>query len=349
LLTQRQEAILKAIIEDYVNTAEPVASKFLVKRPDISVSSATLRNEMADLEAEGFLKQPHTSAGRIPSDKGYRLFVDNLLSPLQPENHPLQLNLPFSDVDELMHHAVKMTAAMAQCTAIIRAPRHLDLIPLRIKTIESIRLDNHRIALILVLSNGKSETHLVELPFTLEMAETNLLNGFLNQHLANKTIGEIQALSQDTLIQGLERYAQVLMLLWEQLTQQSVAKQEKFWVSNAAFLAQQPEFTTGHKLSPLLSSLEEESLLQELLVVPTTQNHNLGLRIAIGQENTIDPFKECTVVSAGFELAGDMIGEVVVLGPTRFKYDLAIRSVTQIAQTMSHHLNTLYGLPQGHS
>jgi heat-inducible transcriptional repressor len=343
-LTPRQQLILKAVVEDYISTAEPVGSRALSKKFPLGVSPATLRNEMADLEEEGLLRQPHTSAGRIPSDAGYRLFVDLLMERghnLLPEEE-LRVLEKFQaqarDVQDILQQTAKVTAVLAHCTAIVRAPR---LHRSRIQFIQMLPLSDQDTMLVILTDQGTTLNQLVHLPSVVTADELALLSNFLNAQLRGQPLDQLTGKVLDRLLAEMRGYEQVLRALWQRLYEVHEPS-ERVYVSNASILAQQPEFGESGKIRGLLCLLEREQTLANLLSLLHAEGVDAS-QVSIGRENPLADLHECSVVSATYAIGDRVIGEIGVLGPTRLEYPRAVAAVETMARYLSTTLTRFFG------
>lgn len=345
-LSPRQQAILKAIVEDYILTAEPVGSRVLAKKFDFGLSPATLRNEMADLEEEGLLRQPHTSAGRIPSDLGYRVFVDVLMErrgDLPPEGLRVLERFVFDarDLFDILQQAAKVTAVLAQCTAIVRAPRaHVA----KIHYLQLIPLGPRDMMVVVVTDQGATLNNLVQLPTDMSEGELHVLTAFLNQHLRGQPLDGLTGKVVARMLEEMREYEDVIHALWQRLTTATDGG-ERVFVSNASFLAQQPEFDDGAKIRALLALLEREQTLASVLsgLAGDAPRALAGAHVAIGREHPLPDLHACSTVTATYSIGGQAFGEVSVMGPTRLGYPRAVVAVETMARHLSDTLTRLFG------
>lgn len=342
-LSPRQQLILKAIIEDYVFTVEPVGSRTLSKKFDFGLSPATLRNEMADLEEEGLLRQPHTSAGRIPSDAGYRVFVDLLMGPEQqlPEDARKaleQVQVDARDLNDILAQTAKVAAVLSQCTAIVRAPR---LHTSRIQYVQLLPLGEHNAMLVVLTDQGATLNQLVSLPSAMGEEELAPLTNFLNAHLRQQPLDALTGQVFEKLLAEMAAYEEILRTVWQKL-RAATGSTERVFVSNASFLAQQPEFTEAAKMRSLLGFLEREQAMANLLSLFTLGDQHRA-HISIGHENPMADLHECSVVSASYSIGGRAFGEIALLGPTRLEYRRAVTTVETIARSLSETLTQFFG------
>jgi heat-inducible transcriptional repressor len=297
---------------------------------------------MADLEEEGLLKSPHTSAGRIPSDAGYRLFVDGLMerrAPLPSEELSVleRFQVDARDMNDVLQHTAKITAVLAHCTAIVRAPR---MHSARIHHLQLLPLADSAAMLVLITDAGSTISQMVHLPSPVSADEFQLLTNFLNAHLRHLALDQLTSRKLEQLTSEMAAYEQVIRTLWHRLhgAQQPA---ERIFVSNASFLAHQPEFDNATKLRGLLGLLEHEQAMASLLTALNGDGREL--QISIGGENPLADLHECSVVSAQYQVGGQVIGEIGVLGPTRMEYARAVSAVETMARYLSATLTRLFG------
>ncbi|MNX81817.1 Heat-inducible transcription repressor HrcA [compost metagenome] len=341
-LTPRKQHILRAVIRDYIQTAEPVGSRTLSKKYDLGLSPATIRNELSDLEEEGLLKQPHTSSGRVPSDHGYRVFVDNLMEPgaLSPEQHEQLVRTPLAaqELPELMVQTAKLTAVLAGCTAIVRAPRQADS---KIKFIQLMPVAEQEVLLILLTDRGQVSNQLIRLPEPLSTEELMIVANFLNEQLRDRPLDQLTQDALTSVSAKLSAYHEVLSALWDRIPRTKPS--ERLYLGHQSYLAQQPEFSEMGKVGQLLSLLEHDRVMIDLMDT-LASGAKEGARIAIGSENPLSDFRECSVIAAPYRLGEQVLGEIAVIGPTRMHYAMAIAAVEAMAERLSAALNDLYGL-----
>jgi heat-inducible transcriptional repressor len=337
---ERRLAVLRAIVEDYVATQEPVGSKALVERHGLGVSPATVRNDMAALEEEGLITQPHTSAGRIPTDKGYRIFVDRLttIKPMSAaEKRAIATILDGAvDLDDVVQRSVRLLAQLTHQVALVQYPtlsrstvRHVELVP----------LTESRLLLVLILSTGRVEQRLVELPAPL--AEDDLVA--LRTRIAGAVTGSViaeasQALTDLPDLPGASEaersvQARVVETLVEAMSDHRASS--RVAVGGAANLAR---FGDSFEMSvrPLLEALEEHVVLLKLL----GEAHSGGtVTVRIGHEGPYQEFASTSVVSTGYGPDDEALGNLGVVGPTRMDYPGTMAAVRAVARYVSRILD----------
>lgn len=333
----RRLDVLRAIVEDYVQTSEPVGSKALVERHNLGVSPATIRNDMAALEEEGYIAQPHTSAGRVPTDKGYRLFVDRLSSikPLSSaERRAIQTLLEGAvDLDDVLDRTVRMLAQLTRQVAVVQYPslsrstvRHIELVP----------LGAGRLLLVLITDTGRVEQRVVEVG----LDPSEMLLGELRARLAAATTGQrltavaraVATLPDTFPPDDRALVRRVLDALEDSL---AIEREERILLSGTANLARSgTDF--GHTISPVLEALEEHVVLLRLLSEMASDADAVGVRI--GHETAYEGLSETAVVASGYGSGGEVVARLGVLGPTRMDYPTTIAAVRAVARYVSRIL-----------
>jgi heat-inducible transcriptional repressor len=331
----RKLAVLRAIVEDYVATEEPVGSKALVERHGLGVSPATVRNDMAALEEEGFITQPHTSAGRVPTDKGYRLFVDRLtgLKPMSAaERRAIATILDGAvDLDDVVQRSVRLLSQLTRQVAVVQYPT---LSRSTVRHIELVAVTPSRLLVILILSTGRVEQRLVELETTLDDAELGELRSRLNVAATGKVIGEAAAALRSAVP---ERAGAAMAAVVDSLVEafSDHRSDERIAVGGAANLARFGEsFDTA--VRPLLEALEEHVVLLKLL----GEAHTGGaITVRIGAEGPYQELAATSVVATGYGPGDDALATLGIVGPTRMDYPGSMAAVRAVARYVSRILD----------
>jgi heat-inducible transcriptional repressor len=333
-MEERRMSILRAIVEDYVATQEPVGSRALVERHRLGVSPATVRNDMAALEEEGLIAQPHTSAGRIPTDLGYRVFVDRLSEIKQlsgAERRAITTLLEGAvDLDDVVQRSVRLLAQLTRQVAIVQYPT---LSRSTVRHIELVSLTESRLLLVLILSTGRVEQRVVELPEMLDDEELGRLRAQVNVAVSGKVIADAAESLADLAEgrQGAERTNAVLVLaaLTEALSDHR--GDERVVVGGTANLAR---FGDGFDVTmrPLLEALEEHVILLKLLGEASTPS---ALTVRIGHEMPYESLSTTSVVATGYGVGEQPLGTLGVVGPTRMDYPGTMASVAAVARYLS--------------
>ena len=353
-LSQRYQDILKATIKHYIATAEPVGSKILAQEYNLKISSATIRNAMGRLEEAGLLFQPHISAGRIPSDSGYRIYVDRLITPDETLGKKLgyslneQLQSEGWSFEALLQGATKILAALSGYIALITFPQTSSNI---LCHLQLVRVTSGQIMLVIVTDSYQTQSLLMESsPFVTDNgqldeelieSELQILSNFLNSKLKGRSLMEIASLNWDELDQEFAHYADFLTTLTKELQRLSQPSSAKpMVIHGVAEVLRQPEFSQLEQVQTLLYLLEEE---QEQLwpVIFNLPDCNSSRRVAIkiGSENPLEPMRTCTLVSAYYYQEDRPVGSVGIIGPTRMLYENTIALVGTTADYLSETLS----------
>ncbi|MCD8511966.1 MAG: heat-inducible transcriptional repressor HrcA [Bacillus sp. (in: Bacteria)] len=340
MLTERQLLILKAIIDDYITHAEPVGSRSVSKRDDMEYSPATIRNEMSDLEELGFLEKPHSSAGRVPSQKGYRYYVDHLLSPRELTSKEVSgiksaFRERFSEVEQVIQQSAKILSNLTSYTSIVLGP---EVFESTLKQIQIIPISDESAVAIIVTDTGHVENQTVTIPKGLNVNElekvVNIINAKLKGvplfHLRNKLSTEIGKVLE----KYIDQYDSVMMLLNKTFVSQ---QHGKVFFSGKTNILAQPEFNNVERVKSLFNIFEEDALVSKLF-----RSEDKGITIKIGQENHFEPFDDCTIITATYTIDGKHMGTVGVLGPTRMEYRRVIGIMDYLSKDMSKLLTKRY-------
>lgn len=339
MLSERQRMILNAIVDDYIRSAEPVGSRSISKRGDVKYSPATIRNEMADLEELGFLEQPHTSAGRIPSHKGYRYYVDHLLPGDTVGAGEMKAIRSFfaeklNATEQLIQHAAMILSNMTNYTSILLGPevfhtslRHFQLLP----------LDDRTAVAIIVTSTGQVENRKVSLPPDISASDMEKVVNLLNSKLVGVPLYKLKSRLYSELGREMERhishYEELLQVLDSALESDP---EQRVYLSGATNMLIQPEFRDVEKVKDILDLLEETPTLLKML---SPANGGTGIQVRIGTENKHEAFADCSLITATYSIDGEAVGSIGILGPTRMEY----AKVMGILGILSRDLTELLG------
>ncbi|MGA8052916.1 MAG: heat-inducible transcriptional repressor HrcA [Burkholderiales bacterium] len=336
MLDQRAQILLKILVERYIAEGEPVGSRTLSKYSGLELSPATVRNVMADLEEMGFIASPHTSAGRIPTQRGYRLFVDTLLTvrPLDRlEIEQLEGNLHPDHPQRLINQASQLLSELTHFAGVVVSPRHSPAF----RHIEFLRLSDRRVLLIIVTPEGDVQNRILFTERPYSPAELVAASNFLNQNYAGLTLDEIRRRVHAELH---ELRADMISLMTAALEAGSQALEEsaeRYVVSGEKNLLDSQDLASNmSRLRELFELFDKRSALLQLL---DTSNRAQGVQIFIGSESRIAPLDECSVVTAPYEVEGKVVGTVGVIGPTRMAYERVIPIVEITAKLLSSALS----------
>lgn len=354
-LTNRQQYVLWATVRHYVATAEPVGSKALVEEYNLSVSPATIRNAMGALEKSGLLYQPYTSAGRVPSDSGYRIYVNKLIAPspklARQVGHMLaeQINWKDWSLEAILQGATQLLATVSGCIALITMPQTQAA---RLRHLQLVQIDPGQVMLIAVTDSYETQSVLMQLPASAEgnppdaeivERELHILSNFLNSQLQGRVLTELASLGWSELDREFKRYADCLRTLLKSLTrraQQPVSTQ--LMIRGMTEVLRQPEFSELQQVQALIQLFEEEQDQIRTLIFDNPEEAGQTDRrvtIRIGSENPLEPMHACTLISSPYKRGVDPIGSVGVLGPTRMDYEGAIAIVEAAADYLSEALS----------
>lgn len=323
-LDERKITILKAIIKNYMETGEPVGSRTISKYAESRWSSATIRNEMSDLEEMGYIIQPHTSAGRIPSDKGYRFYVDQILE--EKENEVTEMKeLMFQRVDRLelvLKQMAKLLAADTNYATMISAPKYHRN---KLKFIQLSRVDCCKLLIVTVVEGNIIKNTMADIREEISDEELLNLNILLNSSLNGLSIEEINLGVISQMKDQAGNHRQVIDLVLNEVAEVIKADEDnlQIYTSGATNIFKYPELSNGEKASQLLGTLEHTELLQDLV----TDTENTDIQVYIGDESPVQTMKDCSVVTANYELGEGIRGTIGIIGPKRMDYEKVLTTL----------------------
>ena len=338
MLSPRTETILKSIVNWYIDHAVPVSSQNLVHDYDLGISSATVRNEMAFLEQEGYIIRPHTSAGSIPLDKGYRFYVASLEETSLPVSEQRMISHLFHQVegrlDEWLSLAATVISRLSQNTAVITVPSTSDC---QLRHIELVSIQDSLVLLVLVLRGARIKQQLLTLENPISQADLTAISAKMNQYFVGLTASQIKAkeIPASTLEQKLtDNLIKIMQAEDEREYNQS-------YLEGLHFMLNQPEFSHSRRIFTIMELLEHRAMLGTIL--PPEQNDQL-VRVVIGRENKAEIAQDCSLVISHYGLLHEASGTIVVLGPTRMDYARVIASVSYLSVLLSGLVAELYGV-----
>ncbi len=324
-LDERKVTILKAIIKNYMETGEPVGSRTISKYVNSKWSSATIRNEMSDLEEMGYIVQPHTSAGRIPSDKGYRFYVDRILE--EKDNEVMEIKemmvQRMGRLELVLKALAKNLASNTNYAAMISGPQYHQN---KLKFIQLSRVDVHKLLIVTVVEGNIVKNTMVTIDEEISQDELLNLNILLNTNLNGLTIEEINLGVISRLKEQAGNFSQVVDLVLSGVAAAIKADEEDFqiYTSGATNIFKYPELSDSQKASELLSTLEHTETLQEL--VGGTDGET-GIQVYIGDETPVQAMRDCSVVTATYELGEGLKGTIGIIGPKRMDYEKVLKTL----------------------
>lgn len=338
-LDDRKMKILQAIIRNYLETGEPVGSRTISKYTDLNLSSATIRNEMADLEELGYILQPHTSAGRIPSDKGYRLYVDNMMKEKEEQvNEMKEMLLEKEDrMEQLLKQVAKVLAVNTNYATMISAPqadKHNKL-----KFIQLSRVDARQLLAVIVVEGNVIKNNILRIGEDMDDETILKLNILLNTHLNGLSLEEINLATITALKKQAGIHSDVVGEVVDAVAEAIKADEDlEIYTSGANNIFKYPELADNSKASELINTFEEKKMLTELVQETLADENSRGIQVYIGDETPVQSMKDCSVVTATYELEEGMRGTIGIIGPKRMDYE----KVVDTLKTLMSQLDTLY-------
>ena len=330
-LDGRKITILKAIIKTYLETGEPVGSRTISKYTDLNLSSATIRNEMSDLEELGYIVQPHTSAGRIPSDKGYRFYVDQIMQEKEEEFTEIK-DLMLKRVDRVELLLKQMARILAQNTnyaALISAPQYHRN---KLKFIQLSRVDDGKLLVVIVVEGNMIKNTMI--PISQQLSDEGLLNLniLLNNALNGLTIEEINLDVISRLKEQAGIHSEVVDRVLNEVAEAIRADDDdlQIYTSGATNIFKYPELSDGEMASRLIGTLEQKELLQELVDDVNSSESSSGIQVYIGEEAPVQTMRDCSIVTANYELGEGLRGTIGIIGPKRMDYEKVLNTLRNL-------------------
>ena len=337
-LDERKMKILQAIIRNYLETGEPVGSRTISKYTDLNLSSATIRNEMADLEELGYILQPHTSAGRIPSDKGYRLYVDQMMEEKEREVEEMkELLLEKEDkMEHLLKQVAKVLAQNTNYATMISAPQaHRN----KLKFIQLSRVDARQLLAVIVTEGNMIKNSILQVEEELSDETLLKLNILLNTHLNGLSISEINLGMITAMKQQAGIHSSIVGNVIDAVAEAIKAEEDlEIYTSGTNNIFKYPELADNQKASELINTFEEKKMLNSLVEETMSDENSTGIQVYIGDETPVQTMKDCSVVTATYELGEGMKGTIGIIGPKRMDYDKVVGTL----KTLMHQLDDLY-------
>ncbi|KOP25717.1 HrcA family transcriptional regulator [Hapalosiphon sp. MRB220] len=350
-LTNRQQHILWATVRHYIATAEPVGSKALLEEYNLGVSSATIRNAMGVLEKAGLLYQPHTSAGRVPSDSGYRIYVDQLITPsdtlARKVEETLQTRLNWEDrgLENLLQGAAQILATLSGCISLITLPQNVSAV---LRHLQLVQIEAGRVMLIVVTDSYETHSALLDLPPKGKDTqpdpevidrELQIVSNFLNSQLRGRSLVEVANLNWSDLDREFQHYGEYLKNSLAEFSRRSLSPgMTQIMVRGMAEVLRQPEFSQLQQVQTIIQLLEEEQEQLWRLIFEENETEEVGkprVTVRIGAENPLEPIRNCSLISSTYRRGSAQVGSVGVLGPTRLDYEGAIALVAAAAEYLS--------------
>lgn len=340
MLTERQMMILRMVVDDYVRSVEPVGSRTISKHSELGLSAATIRNEMADLEDLGFLEQPHTSAGRIPSQLGYRYYVDHLLATdvQLTERDVTAIKRLFgervSEVERVAQQTALILSGLTQYTSVVLGPQIYET---SLRSLQIVPLGDHSAVVLVVTSAGQVQNRTVTFPDGVSARDAERLVRILNDKLQGVPMYRIRSRVMEEIMREVSRhiedYEDAVRLLDQIVTVLDGDNQEKVFLGGATNMLLQPEFRDVHKVTPVLSWLEHKERVLGALREGDSWQQKLNVRI--GGENDNELLHDCSVVTVTYQVGGSPLGVIGLIGPTRMEYARVIQLLDRAARGLT--------------
>ncbi|MBQ4093256.1 MAG: heat-inducible transcription repressor HrcA [Firmicutes bacterium] len=336
-MDERKQKVLRAIIMDYINTAEPVGSRTIAKKYDLGVSSATIRNEMSDLEELGLIEQPHTSAGRVPSDKGYRYYVDHLMDEDDLVTGERDLIRTFftdrmNRLDQLYHETCKVLSELSPYVTMIMTPtkstgalQQLQLMP----------ITPFQAVLVIVTDVGLVHHRTVDFPVPVSKERLSEIGDILLSKLKGRNIEDINTTLMREISGELQAELDIVDSIFEMMSDAMKSTgEEKIFLEGTLKILNQPEFNDVNRVKEVLSFLQEEDVLRELL----HGKSGIGMNFTIGDELSSEKINRCSMVTCTYSINGNTVGNIGILGPTRMEYGKSASLIREVAKQLSNVL-----------
>lgn len=338
-LDERKRKILKAIIQTYLDTGEPVGSRTISKYTDLNLSSATIRNEMSDLEELGYIVQPHTSAGRIPSDKGYRLYVDELMREKEQEVAEIkEMMIEKTDkMEKVLKQVVKVLASNTNYATMITGPTYHRN---KLKFIQLSKVSEMQLLAVLVVEGNLIKNHMIALQEPMDDDTVLKLNLLLNTQLNGLTIEEINLSMITRMKEQAGIHSQVVSSVIDAVANAIAVDEDdvEIYTSGATNIFKYPELADTSRASELISAFEEKRQLADLMKDTMNSQENTGIQVYIGNETPVQTMKDCSVVTATYDLGSGMQGTIGIIGPKRMDYE----NVVDNLKTLKNQLDNIF-------
>jgi heat-inducible transcriptional repressor len=333
-LNERKMTILKAIVRNYLETGEPVGSRTISKFTDLNLSSATIRNEMADLEELGYIIQPHTSAGRIPSDLGYRIYVDAMMVEKTKEVEELKVSLLEKEerLDHLLKQTAKLLATNTNYASMVSAP---SLHRNKLKLIQLSRVNDTQLLVVIVVEGNVIKNRLLDITEDINEETVLKLNILLNTHLNGLSIEEINLGMITNLKKQAGIHSDIVAEIIDEVAK-SIHEEEdlEIYTSGANNIFKYPELADNKNASEIISNLEEKKALNELVVKTLSGDSDTGIQVYIGNESPVDTMKDCSIVTATYDLGDGMKGTIGIIGPKRMDYEKVVDNLKGVMKEL---------------
>ncbi len=335
-INERKNKILHAIIKNYLDTGEPVGSRTISKYSDLNLSSATIRNEMADLEELGYILQPHTSSGRIPSDKGYRFYVDMLMEEKQQEVEEIkeQMLEKVDKMDQVLKQAAKVLATSTNYATMITSPLHQGN---KLKFIQLSKVDEEQIVAVIVMEGNIIKNQIITVDEELDNETILKLNMLLNTNLNGMSVDQISLGMIAVLKEQAGIHSGVISEVLDAVADViRVDEDLEVYTSGAMNVLKYPELSDSQNVQEILSAFEEKQQLKDLVTKTLTDETQEGIQVYIGNEASVQSMKDCSVVTATYDLGEGMRGSIGIVGPKRMDYEHVMKTLNTLKTELDH-------------
>ncbi|MFS0672863.1 heat-inducible transcriptional repressor HrcA [Ornithinibacillus sp. 179-J 7C1 HS] len=339
MLTDRQLMILQVIIDDFIESAHPVGSRAISKKDDISFSAATIRNVMADLEEMGFIEKTHSSSGRVPSEKGYRYYVDNVIAPsIDKSNLNIMKDLirdEFIDFERLVQKSAEVLSDLTNYTSIILGP---EIFETKVKQLQIVPLSEHTAVAIMVTDSGHVEHRSFTIPGEISPTDLEKIVNILNERLKGVSLAHLPNVITTEVLSLMKLYVRDFEKSFDYIKSAFFHDQPvKLYIGGKTNLLTQPEFNDINKVRSFYQMMENEDQVVNLL---KTAQH--GIKVSIGNENKIDEIKDFSLITASYQLGSEQMGTIALIGPTRMEYRKVITLLNALSNEMTEALYLWY-------
>ena len=329
-IDDRKLKILKAINSNYLETGEPVGSRTISKFTDLNLSSATIRNEMQDLEEMGLLKQPYTSAGRIPTDQGYRLYVDQMMIEKYTEMEEMKTQLleRVDKMESMLKQVAKVLAYNTNYAALVSAPQYQNS---KLKFIQLSLVDDNQMLAVIVVDNNVIRNKLIPVERRMENDEILKLNVLLNTFLQGASLQDINLEMIHTIKNQAGEFAEVMEAIFQGITEAiHEADEVEIYTNGTTNMLKYPELGNVEQTTKLLEALEDRQGLDELIDESIRSENDNGIQVYIGEESPVSSMKDCSIVTATYELAEGAKGTIGIIGPKRMDYQKVVSTLKNL-------------------
>ncbi len=346
VLDDRKRRILQAIIDDYIDTAEPIGSRSIARKHELGLSSATIRNEMADLEDLGYLAQPHTSAGRIPSDKGYRLYVDQLMTACEPsfqeiDNIKKAMEISINELGQLLKQASWITSQVTKYPSVAITPQ---ISKSRIRTSQLVPIGCGKLLIVVATDTDIVKNTLVRISETVLSDDIIKLLNIFNEKLGTLALEEIDSkIYAEIAINILKIDIGLLPVLDGIIDCISHMNNKEVYLEGTINILNFPEFRDIEKAKELLNLMDAKEQIYKLLEELQEHQNNKQINVQIGTENPIDIIKQCSLITTPVNIGDMIVGSIGVIGPTRMEYRKVISLINTIGEILNEEINKLFG------